>query len=75
MRYEYKIKPKKCPVCGSTKIAKILYGYLAYSKKLENDLKTEKVVLGGCLITGDDPSWRCLDYNTVIYKKREKKKK
>jgi hypothetical protein len=27
-----------------------------------------KIVLGGCEVTDDDPSWQCLDCDTKIFK-------
>jgi len=70
MRYEYSRKPRKCPECGSTKIARILYGYPAFSDELRRELKAGRVVLGGCCITGDDPHWQCVDCETVFYVKQ-----
>lgn len=70
MRYEFETKPKKCPVCGSVKIADILYGLIAFSKELENDINSGKVVLGGCVLTGDDPSWQCVVCGTKFFKKK-----
>ncbi len=70
MRYEYKTKPKKCPVCGSKKIAKILYGYTIFSEKLDKEIKEGKIVLGGCIISDDDPTWKCIACNTKFYKKK-----
>lgn len=69
MRYEYKTKPKNCPFCGSEKIANILYGYPVISEELNNDINSRRVVLGGCVITGDDPSWQCVVCKTPFYKK------
>jgi len=28
-----------------------------------------KIVLGGCEVTDDDPSWQCLDCKAKIFKK------
>jgi len=50
-----KKKPKKCPACGSKKVAKILWGLPAFSPELEIDLKEGKIVLGGCIISDNDP--------------------
>ncbi len=33
--YRYETKPKNCPVCGSEKIADILYGYPLFSDELK----------------------------------------
>jgi len=69
MKYEYKTKPNKCPMCGSSRIADILYGYCKFSKELENAVRTGKVVLGGCVLTGNEPTWQCVDCNTTFFRK------
>jgi len=69
VRYESKRKPKKCPTCSSHRIAEILYGMPEFSTKLEKDLSSGRIILGGCCITNDDPKWQCADCQMVIYKK------
>jgi ribosomal protein L37AE/L43A len=69
MRHEYRRKPRKCPACGSARVARILYGLPAFSKRLEADMNAARVVLGGCCVTDDDPSWQCADCEVVIFKK------
>ena len=44
----------------------------AYSKKLEKEMELGKVVLGGCCVTDNDPSWQCSDCNTEFYKHFDK---
>jgi len=73
MRYENIRKPRKCPKCGSTRIATILYGFPVHSIKLMDDIDSGKVALGGCCISDDDPVWECVDCETTIYKKGKKK--
>ena len=69
-RITSKRKPEKCTVCGSAKIARIQYGLvLDDSIELNKDIDEGKVVLGGCCITLDDPSWECIYCRTKIYKK------
>jgi len=69
MEYHFsKRKPRKCPNCGSAKIASIQYGYPIFSEELDQAMKDGKIVLGGCVITGCDPSWQCIDCDTLIYK-------
>jgi hypothetical protein len=68
MKYKSIEKPDKCPECGSDKIAKILYGLPSFSENLRKKLKNDEIVLGGCCITGNDPSWKCIDCGTVIFK-------
>jgi hypothetical protein len=53
-------KPRKCPNCGSLKIARIVYGLIDdLNPDLEKDLKEGKVVLGGCVI--GEAKWECAD--------------
>jgi hypothetical protein len=68
-----KRKPRKCPQCGSAKIADILYGLPIFSPELEKELKDGKIELGGCCISDDDPIWRCVDCETDIYKETRSK--
>ena len=68
MKYNSAKKPERCPACESEKIARILYGMPAFSEELHNKLNNKEIVLGGCCITGDDPTWKCVDCNAAIYK-------
>ena len=49
----------RCPQCGSFRIAAILWGYLDVDQRLQKLLAAGKVVLGGCLVSGDDPEHHC----------------
>ncbi len=42
----------KCPYCGSTDTARILYGMPAFSDELQKKLDSGKVHLGGCCLMG-----------------------
>ncbi len=55
-----KKKPNKCPECGSKKVATILWGLPLMNQKVERDLKEGKIVLGGCIISDNDPVWQCV---------------
>lgn len=52
-----------CPNCNSGNIAKFLYGMPAFSKKLEKQLAEGKVILGGCCIEIDAPTFHCNNCN------------
>jgi hypothetical protein len=69
MKHEYLLKPKECPVCGSSRVADILYGLPAFSPKLEEDLDTDRITLGGCCVTDGDPVWQCVECQAMIYRK------
>jgi hypothetical protein len=56
-----KDKPDICPKCGSERVADILYVLPIFSDELERKLDAGEVVLGGCVVTGDDPSWHCVE--------------
>ena len=51
----------KCPYCGSTNTAKILYGMPAFSLELQDKIKRGKIVLGGCCVADNDPDRQCND--------------
>ena len=50
---------RKCPKCGSRRVAPILYGMPAFSEEMEQQLNEEKLYLGGCCISGIDPTYHC----------------
>jgi hypothetical protein len=68
--YFSKIKPKKCPKCGSKEVAVILWGFQIFSPKLEREMQEGKLVLGGCCVTDCDPSWKCTKCSAYIYRER-----
>jgi len=66
MKYTSQDKPKKCPKCGSRKVVRIIYGLPteeAYKEHLAG-----KIALGGCIISGNDPAWQCLDCGTDVFR-------
>jgi hypothetical protein len=48
---------RRCPRCGSTRVAEIVYG-LPSAELLEASRKG-KIALGGCVIEPDIPTWLC----------------
>lgn len=68
-RIERARKPLKCPVCKSRPVAVIQYGFPAISDDLEQKLNDGLVALGGCVISGDDPAWKCSTCGQKIYRK------
>jgi hypothetical protein len=70
MKYKSVKNPRKCPKCGSDKIANIMYGLPNNSPSLQQEIRENKIVFGGCCITENDPSWKCVDRKTVFYRNR-----
>ncbi|MHB9134612.1 MAG: hypothetical protein ACYDBB_26360 [Armatimonadota bacterium] len=64
-------KPQVCPACKQKSVANILYGMPAFSPELDAALKAGTIVLGGCCISGDDPTWRCTKCSQAIYRINE----
>lgn len=64
-------KPKRCPNCGSTQVARIQYGEPAFDAKLEREMAEGRVVLGGCCVTDDDPSWQCVDCGEQMWRTQQ----
>ena len=50
-------KPVKCPRCHSMDGVPIRYGYPG--PEMAESAKRGEIVLGGCCITGHDPTWFC----------------
>ena len=48
-----------CTKCGSKNTVRIVYGYP--SQETLEIAKNGKVVLGGCIISDNDPVWHCND--------------
>jgi predicted RNA-binding Zn-ribbon protein involved in translation (DUF1610 family) len=61
-------KPKECPACGASPVASILYGLPAMDEELDSKIERGLVALGGCIVTGDDPQWRCASCGAEIYR-------
>jgi len=62
-------KPQKCPSCGHSPVASILYGMPIFSPELRQDMDKGLVTLGGCCITNLDPAWECTACGAKIYQK------
>ena len=62
-----KRKPKKCPKCGHSPVASILYGMPAFDEDLERKLEDKSLILGGCVVGYDDPKWRCTYCSAEFY--------
>lgn len=53
------MKKPKCTKCGSTNTAEILWGYPVGTPELDKALEERTIVLGGCCVGPDDPTWKC----------------
>ncbi len=51
----------KCPKCDSQNISSYQYGYPDYNEKLHKEMDEGKVILGGCCISGGEPTCHCND--------------
>ena len=49
----------RCSRCGSRDVGRILRGYPIFSDDLRAHLDAGEVVLGGCIVMGNDPEFRC----------------
>lgn len=68
-RIERSRKPRKCPSCGHSPLASILFGYVVFDDGLQKKLEEGRIVLGGCCVSDDDPRWECMNCGLKIYKK------
>ena len=65
-------KPRRCPNCGSHRIATYLYGLPHYTTQLKKALDDGSAVLGGCEIGASKPFWVCMECRTEFQKSRPK---
>lgn len=47
-----------CPTCGSTKVARLVYG-LVDMDKIDGELASGRAVLAGCDVSESSPHWHC----------------
>ena len=52
---------KKCPRCGSKRVAPILYGLPMYDEEMVRKLRNEELFLGGCCVSQCDPQFHCFE--------------
>jgi len=50
---------KKCPKCGSRKVAPILYGMPVFDEEMERQLNNQELYLGGCCMEETAPEYHC----------------
>lgn len=53
---------KECKVCGSTNVAKIIYGLPSF--EVVNDVDAVTIVLDGCIFSEDSPWFHCSECET-----------
>ena len=55
------MSPRRCPRCRSTRVARLLYGYLTVpDERMQRDIDAGRVRLGGCTVTDRSPERVCL---------------
>jgi hypothetical protein len=59
-------KPDTCPVCGSSRIAEIVYG-MPSPELLNSPDYGVRYVTGGCIVSDANPAWCCLECDGLIY--------
>jgi len=52
-----------CPNCNSSSVAEIFWGYPADMDSLKEKLEKKEIVLGGCVVSDNDPKWECNNCN------------
>jgi hypothetical protein len=50
-----------CPHCASPNTAIIFWGLPGNIEEIEKEIRKKKVVLGGCIVSENDPKWECTD--------------
>ncbi len=66
-RVEMERQPRKCPTCGHSPVASILYGKPAFTESLRRKIRRGRVALGGCVMDADSPVWQCTGCGLRIF--------
>ena len=53
------MKENSCPKCLGKWMAEIFWGYPGNFEEMEIHVERKEIVLGGCIITDNDPKWEC----------------
>jgi len=48
-----------CPNCNSKFIAEIYWGFPGDFGSIEEQVERKEIVMGGCIVTDNDPKWIC----------------
>ena len=67
----YASKPRRCPACGHSPVATILYGTPAELPVLERKLEAGLIYFGG-VRSLNGPAWRCSKCGQNVYPKTKK---
>lgn len=70
-RVERAQKPRRCPECGQSPLANIIYGMPAFDENLERKINEASITLGGCCISDDDPTWERTHCGLKIFRRQE----
>jgi hypothetical protein len=57
--YLEEVHKKKCPGCGVKNTAFIIYGLPDFNDELNQDLKDDLIILGGCDLFESNPKFEC----------------
>ena len=62
---------QKCPSCNSNNVVTIVYGMP--SSELEEQAQRGEIILGGCVVTENDPELYCKDCGREFHKERSRR--
>jgi hypothetical protein len=54
------LEPQRCPICGGQTVP-IIYGLPDPNQVSIEDVEAGRIVLGGCMVSGDEPEFLCRD--------------
>lgn len=61
-------KTSKCTTCGG-KVVPILYG--EPDEEGGDLIDAKEIIMGGCIVTDNDPEWGCMDCNTMYIRGKQ----
>jgi hypothetical protein len=56
-----------CPVCLAPQTVVILWGMPGMDDELQRAMDEKRVVIGGCVVSLDDPKWECAECGAQLW--------
>ncbi len=71
LKKTYYLVDGKCSKCGSTHIGHYAYGLIRPDEKMQIKIDKGEIILGGCMVSEDNPTSFYLDCGADLYDKKD----
>ncbi len=71
LKKTYHLINGECSACGSMHIGHYAYGRIKPNRKMQAKIDKGEIILGGCIVSKDNPASFCLDCGADLYDKKD----